>query len=345
MRSSSSTDDGKSSRLSGSRKPGKSAKFKMQVEVIDRFPSSLDDVARRSPQATFYHTSVWIESLIHAYPSMRFRCIVAQSEGDIIGYLPFFVTRRGMAVWSLPFGTYGGPVLIDGSAAQALVDKFVAIRGAAGVYEIGLVDFSNAVTPPSLDTETAITHVIELTPEFADVWTGRFEKSKRRQTRKAQREGIDVVETSSTDQLRRYYKIYAQRTRAWKQRLRYPESLFTELFKRGDGSVRLFVALADDRLLGGHLNFYFKDTVIAWNGVTTEDSKGVQASTLLYASCIRHACENGFRHYNLGGSLGKESLVQYKESLGGLPYQYQVLRWRSLGARIASAVRRYLPKR
>jgi len=88
------------------------------------------------------------------------------------------------------------------------------------------------------------------------------------------------------------------------------------------------------------LNFYFGDTVIAWNGVTARSSRAVQASTLLYSSCIRHACDNGYKRYNLGGSLNKETLIDYKQALGGVAYEYPVLRWRSIPLRIAAAAKR-----
>jgi CelD/BcsL family acetyltransferase involved in cellulose biosynthesis len=117
------------------------------------------------------------------------------------------------------------------------------------------------------------------------------------------------------------------------------------LFETGRDKVKLFVARREGEVLGGHLNFYHRGTVIAWNGVTREDSRGHQAGTALYAACIRDACENGYQHYNLGGSLGKKSLVSYKESLGGVRYEYRVLRWRSLRGKIVAAVKKRIPRR
>ncbi|MEJ2722140.1 MAG: GNAT family N-acetyltransferase [bacterium] len=118
-----------------------------------------------------------------------------------------------------------------------------------------------------------------------------------------------------------------------------------ELFVRGKGNVRLFLATRGGELLGGHLNLYFKDTVIAWNGVTRDTGAGTQASTLLYSECIRDACERGYRYYNLGSSLGKSTLVGYKEALGASPHHYRTARWRSVGGRIASVLMRLLSRR
>ncbi|MDH3214726.1 MAG: GNAT family N-acetyltransferase [Candidatus Krumholzibacteria bacterium] len=320
----------------------------MQIETIDSFPTELDEIARGSPDATFFQTSTWIESVHNSFANLECRCLVARAGGTIVGYLPFFVIRRGMVrrYWSLPFGTYGGAVVLaDRSVADLLTDRYLQLRQQPGACEVALVDYQNIVRAPSLPVEKVVTQLLDLRGGFESVWSSQFDKSKRRQTRKAKREGIEILVSRSPDEVRQYHSIYAQRCVEWQQRMRYPESLFVELVRTGGERVKLFLARAGDTILGGHLNFYFGDTVIAWNGVTTVDSRSTQVSTLLYSTCIRHACENGYRRYNLGASLGKESLMLYKESLGGVQYPYRVLRWRSMSARIAAVARKLVPRR
>lgn len=319
----------------------------MRIEIADHFSAPLEELALHSSEATFYHTGGWIDSLSRSFPSMRFRCLTARNGSEIAGYLPFFELKKGPleAYWSLPFGTYGGPVALgDEAVGRLLVESYAALRRRRSVLEIGLVDFSNRVSEPSFRPEEATTHVIELRGSFDELWDRAFEKSKRRQTRKALREGLAVTEARSAEEVSEYYRIYVQRIERWKEEFRYPERLFTELQARGGGAVRLFLARLGGEILGGHLNFYFKDTVIAWNGVVRDTADGNQASTLLYSECLRHACENGYRSYNLGGSLGKQSLVDYKESLGGAPRTYRTLVWRSAAGKAARAIRTLVPR-
>ncbi|UCG50953.1 MAG: hypothetical protein JSW58_12230, partial [Candidatus Latescibacterota bacterium] len=116
----------------------------MRVEILDRFPPDLNEVALDSPQATFYHTDVWIKSISEAYPSMKFRCLVAEDGGEIVGYLPFFVMSKGptRSFWSLPFGTYGGPVSRgDDHVSGVLLERYTKMRWERGAREVGLVDF------------------------------------------------------------------------------------------------------------------------------------------------------------------------------------------------------------
>lgn len=319
----------------------------MKLETLDRFVPALDEVAERCDAATFYHSGVWIESLAEVLPELQFRCLVL-GDGRPQAYLPYFLaeSRFGHSCWSLPFGTYGGPVAgPEGGATEQLLKAFLGLRHQPHVSEVGLVDYRNEVALSDLDVEQVSTHVLDLRPGFDAIW-GAFDKSKRRQARKAEREGIEVREAESVDEVVAYYRIYEQRSEQWHQRVRYPEALFVNLFERGRGrSVRLFLSRLGNRIIGGHLNFYYKDTVIAWNGVTDQHSRAHQASTALYAACIRHACEGGFHRYNLGGSVGRESLVAYKESLGGVLYSYRLLRWRSLRRKMAAAIRRRIAGR
>jgi hypothetical protein len=320
----------------------------MEIETVDRFSPELDEIALASPEATFYHGGLWIECLSRVFPSLRFRCIIAAEGGTILGYLPYFESRKGplTALWSLPFGTYGGPVARgDSRTREALAQAYARLRGEKGVHEIGLVDYSNGVSAAGFRLEEGSTHVIDLSPGFERLWEDVFEKSKRRQTRKAMKEGLAVSETRSERDVAAYYAIYEARVEEWGERFRYPRLLFGELVGRGGAKAKLFVARRGEDLLGGHLNFYFKNTVIAWNGVVRGTADGTQASTLLYAECIRDACEKGCREYNLGSSLGKRSLIDYKESLGGRARSYRTLRWRSPAGKLAGLVRRVVPRR
>jgi len=315
----------------------------MQIEITDRLPAELEEIAQHSPEATFYQSSLWMDSLCRAFDAFAPGCVIARDGKRTLGYLPFVTIRRafGRQLWSMPFGTYGGPVA-RGSAetARALAENYAAMRRGRGVLELGLIDFAGTVPVAGLQFTEGSTHVVRLPADFADLWS-RFEKSKRRQARKARRDGIVVRETTDPDRLKRYHDIYVERCRAWRQSLVYPLALFEALFDRGaGGAVRLFLAEDGDDIVGGHINLYFRDTVIAWNGVTTEDSRASQASTLLYSECLRHACENGFRTYNLGASLGKDSLQDYKEALGGEPVPFRTGRWRSLRGRVLAALAR-----
>ena len=315
----------------------------MQVEIIEGLPATADALAAVSPETTFFQTRSWLERFARAVPGSALRSIVARRGEEALGYLPYFQAVKGGArsCVSLPFGCYGGPVAPAPEVRDRLCAEFERFKAERDVHAVFLADFHGRLGS-RLPMTRVTTHVIDLSEGFERIWSERFDKSKRRQTRKGRREGIEVALTREPDAVAAYYRIYRDRNAAWGQSDVFPEQLFHDLVADDSRSVRLYVALDDGKIVGGHVNFYFADTVTAWTGVTDGGASALQASTVLYAECIRNACEEGFKRYNLGGSLDKETLVEYKEALGGVAYSYPVYHWRSLAWRLANTIRRML---
>lgn len=319
----------------------------MTIELLDRFMPDLDKLALEAGNATFYHTSTWIESLEAAFPDMLFSCLVAREGASIVGYLPFFEMRKGpfRILQSMPFSTYGGPVFLRGKGiAEALIGSFQSLGSRKLILERSLVDFMNVDVASGFAAQSASTQIVDLKRGFEWVWAHRFDKAKRRQARKAMREGLVVERASTVDEIDRYVDLYLASANAWGARIVYPRKLFHDLLGRGKEKARLFLVRHGEEILGGHLNFYFGDMVIAWNGVTKTGEAGHQAATFLYYTLMKDACEEGFARYNLGASLGKPGLIQYKASLGGVLYRYKVMRKTSALGRLVSALRRWIPQ-
>jgi hypothetical protein len=312
----------------------------MRIELVDSFPPELDAVADVSPRATFYHTGAWLLSLADAYPRMALSCLVVRDGNSVRGYLPFFETRRGpfRAAWSLPFGTYGGPVG-DDAARDALLRAFEKRISAPGAIEIGWVDFHDAGPLPGWESSGCSTHVVDLSGGFDTVWRERFDKPRRRRVRRAEEHGVSIRRGAGPDDVARFVEVYRDRLRGWDTGEGHPERIFMSLVERGGERVRLYLASHEGAVVGGHLNFYYGDMVTAWYGMTSTRAGDTQAGTLLYATCMREACEAGFARYNLGSSLGRASLIEYKESLGGEVRLYRMLRRRRLAGRLAAMVR------
>lgn len=333
----------------------------MRLTTTDTFPAELDGIAETSPGATFFHTSTWANGLRGAFPGFSFRCIVAEDGGEIHGYLPYFLIKRGpfALAWSMPFGTYGGPVVKGGDGSErdtiaaseharvatdthrALIERFNGDTAGVRIVDAGWVDYGSLHV--AAGDHVAETHVVSLADGFDRLWAERFARQRRQRTRRAEKLGVTVRAAERDADLSRFYEIYAERMRALASPDVYPREVFDRLIGDGEpGRVRLFVAEHDGRIVGGHFNFYFRDTAFIWYGVTTAEGDKVQAGTLLYVSCIRDACDSGMRHYNLGSSLGKASLIDFKESLGGVAREYRVHHRRSALGRLLAGTKRLL---
>jgi CelD/BcsL family acetyltransferase involved in cellulose biosynthesis len=317
----------------------------LQTETLTTYAEEMERLAATCPRATFYHSRTWVESLAATYPHMTFRSLVARDGDALAGFLPYFLIRRGPIVtaWSMPFGSYGGPVATDDRCASELLRAYASILARPGMLNASWIDFSSDEPCDEWERRTTRTHLIDLTPGFAALWTDRVEKQRQKRARRAQRLGVSVRRAGRSGDLARYFEIYCRRNAEWGDAAHHPLTLFRELLARGGDSVRLYVAEHEGAIVGGHFNFYWKNSVIAWTGMTTPERTSLQAGTLLYLECLKSACEEGFATYNLGESLGKASLVQYKESLGGVARDYTVHRRSSWLGKLAGLVRGALP--
>jgi CelD/BcsL family acetyltransferase involved in cellulose biosynthesis len=313
----------------------------MHIETLDAWIPELDAVAAASPQATFYHTGAWMGALAAAYPRMSLRVLLARRDGCAVAFLPYVETRRGLlrTLWSLPFGTYGGPVGEEQACGQ-LLRCYRELASGAGVVGVGCIDYHNALDHADWSVTDLSTHVVDISGGFDRVWRECFDKPRRRRARRAEESGVTVRRGGGGEDVARFMDVYRERLDDWKSGSGHPESLFHELLSRGGEHVRLYLAEHEGRVVGGHLNFYHRDAVIAWYGMTSARAGDTQAGTLLYLVCMRDACAAGYRTYNLGASLGKRSLIEYKQSLGGVPYAYRMLRRQRLGGHLAALVRR-----
>ncbi|MCK4773193.1 MAG: GNAT family N-acetyltransferase, partial [Candidatus Krumholzibacteria bacterium] len=246
----------------------------MQIQISDSYTSEMDEIAAGCEGATFYHSRVWAESLSATFPRMIFRCLVARRDRTAAGFFPFFLIRRGpfKTAWSMPFGTYGGPVAEEKDCAVALRQAYGGFTSTAGLVNAGWIDFDGAAGDPDWDRQTADTHLIDLTGGFDKLWEESIEKQRKKRTRRAEKLGVTVRRMNSDDDLRTYYKIYSCRLKEWGEKTKYPLKLFEELLKRGGDTVRLYMAEHEGEIVGGHFNFYSRNMVTAWNGVTTPES-------------------------------------------------------------------------
>jgi CelD/BcsL family acetyltransferase involved in cellulose biosynthesis len=240
----------------------------------------------------------------------------------------------------MPFGTYGGPVTISDDASLPLLREFKKISSRFGVVKVGWIDFAGGDHHEEWIRAVCETHLVDISVGFKALWAEKIERQRKKRTRRAERLGVTIRRMQAPEDIDRYYTVYSRRLEQWGVTDKYPQNLFSELLGRGGDSVRLYLAFHEDEFLGGHVNLYFKNMVTSWNGITSVESNRFQPATLLYIHCMKEACEEGFSVYNLGGSLGKRSLIDFKESLGGVPYRYIQFERRSLVGKLAAGIKR-----
>lgn len=279
------------------------------------------------PQATFFHTAAWLDSLVSAFRNFSAAWLTVRRGGDLDGAMPVIRVARGPvhALLSLPFGTYGDPLARDDAARRALLGRFFEMARSPLCAEAVASLFSGGDGGASGAGRTIMgeCRLVSLEGGFDAVWS-RVSPKRRQLCRRGEEAGVRVRPLVSEEEVRRFHDIYRAESRTWGGVHPHPLDLFVELYRRRGHGVIIWGAFLDGALLGAHIDFYYGGTAQAWQGGTTERAKEYETGALLIREAMAEACRRKMDVFNLGSSGGNEGILFFKESLGGREHRYPV---------------------
>lgn len=291
------------------------------------------------PEATFFHTNAWMDSLRAAFPAFDVFWITARRGGELVGVMPSTRIRRGpfYHLQSMPFGTYGDPLAKSDEACEELFSKFFSLARSPGCLG-ACIHLWNGLLPGRLPREASLSEqesrVVYLAGGFEETW--QRASSKRRQlARRAERCGINARILERQEELELFYAAYRAEASQWGGVHPYPERLFFELWRRKDSGVSFIGAFMGDEFLGGHIDFFHKKMGQAWQGAMTSKAQEHEAASICAKRGIEEACKRGMEIFNLGSSGGDRGIIFFKESLGAERRSYPVLSARGFAGRVA----------
>jgi hypothetical protein len=307
-------------------------------------PEEIERFVRSVPEATFFHTAAWLESLAASFPSFDVFWLAEREGGELAGAMPVARVARGpfYHLQSLPFGAYGDPLARSEAAREALFERFFALARSPRCLTAGVHCFggrSPAAVPRGASVRMEECRLVRLDGGIEEVW--RRTSGKRRQlARRAERAGLVVRLLEREDEVRRLHAIYAGQSRAWGGVHPYPKRLFLELWRRRSAGVVVVGAFLDGELLGGHVDLFYGGMAQAWQGGMTPEGNEHEAGSLCARAAMEIACDRGMRVFNLGSSAGERGIVFFKESLGGEERRYPVVTARGAAGRLLDWRRR-----
>lgn len=283
-----------------------------------------------SPDATFFHTPAWMHILTNSFDRFTGGWITIRSGSSLEGFMPFVEIRRGPfeTLWSLPFGTYGGPVTTDRRMEGDLIDAFLDMASKSRCIKAAAILFGagNPLDlPPGVVERREECRVIELEGDFGH-YRSKLLGSKRRQLcNRAEEAGVVIRPIEDPAVLREFYEAYERESAGWGGVHPYPYLLFEEILAHRDKGALVMGAFIGEELLGGHIDFFFGDQAQAWQAGLTERASAFEASAMLVVKAVEEAYRRGMKYFNLGSSNGNEGIIFFKESLGGREHIYRIV--------------------
>jgi predicted N-acyltransferase len=314
----------------------------MSVEVVrDVDQLEWDRLLMEDPRSTFFHSLEWGRCLERALTGWERYLIVANAGGRVIAGLPAMrYSKRGFcAVMSMPFGTYGGPLVGDGappSAYELLVHRFFEEASSTRVVFAELVDFPQR-EPSNQNSGTREvedeTQILGLQRGYDRLY-GEFRPTNRNRIRKAQKAGVTVRRGHTTDDYLSYHRVLLDCAKHWDGRVRFGRDFFVALSETDSDSIQLWLAEHDGNVVAALVNFLHGDSVMNWGNVMLRGARALSPMNLLHAEAIREAAGDGLATYNFGSSSGFDGVDAFKTTFGTtrVGYSHFILqkRWFSM---------------
>jgi len=185
------------------------------------------------------------------------------------------------------------------------------------------------------------THLLDLEGGWEEVWSKRFQGTKRTASRRAERLGVTVECGTSGRLVPEFYQLLEQEVARWARLQHEPYWLAVRRLKHRDPREK-FEAIG--RLLGERCRVWLARVegrpaaaLVVIQGVNAYDFRGAmdeelmkyRPNDLLYRKAIEDACKAGCRYFYMGDAGRSVSLAQFKERFGAQAYPYSVyhLEW------------------
>lgn len=302
----------------------------MEIELRSAVaPEEWGRLVREDSRASFFQTKDWSGLLARTVPGMRPSCLTGRINGELVCGLPLVrIGKGGFSVLaSMPYGTFGGPVLGRGAppgAVRDLADAFARIAASPLVAAAHLADFAGRVhePPPGFDVVGEEAQVIQLAAT-AEETRASFKPAARNKIRKAEKAGVRVRRATTESDFLEYGRMLAGCSRRWGERCDFGPSFFRELALLDPNVVVMWLAEHEGRIIAGDLTFMLHDMSVHWGNVSVEGAKNLAPNNLLHLATIEEAHRAGLARVNLGASAGIQGVDDFKASFGAVRVPYR----------------------
>jgi FemAB-related protein (PEP-CTERM system-associated) len=294
--------------------------------------SAWDALVQRSSSGTFCHLTGWGQVIARVW-NHRSHHLVVEDQGEIKGVLPLFHVKSrafGSMLISTPNGVYGGVVADEAQAGRALLDeaKKLATQLQVDFLELRHALADNEIVDPDLqrkDLYFTFEHPIS-TDE--DALMKSFPRDVRTMIRKGSKNEL-TSQLGRAELLDEFYDVYATSVRNLGTPV-FPKRLFSEFLREFPTASDILLIRQGNRVAGGVLSFYFRDTVMPYYGGAYSEFYRAGINNFMYWELMRAAAARGFTRFDFGRSKIGTGAYEFKRGWGmqmqALPYQFYLVR-------------------
>ncbi|MGZ7209602.1 MAG: GNAT family N-acetyltransferase [Methanobacterium sp.] len=289
------------------------------TEVSDK---EWEKIVLKSDDACFFNSPLWAKIMEKTYnyrTATRLyeldgkEILVPMMETNILGFKTIEAMTYG-------YGGFFSKSHITSDDIKHLIHQIIGGRNI--IFDLVMPPLSNLPVDfedPSIIKVKgywAYTQILNLNKNYDNVWKN-YKSKTRTHIRKAKKSSIKTRDTTSLDDFKTFYDIYAQASKNWGYKNPpIPFKLLENLHKYGSDHVKLSLAIKDDKIIAGLLSLIYSKTIYLYMGSFLPEYGRFNPARLLDNETIEKACSEGYKYVNFGSSGNNYELRKYKEGFG-----------------------------
>lgn len=300
------------------------------LTFLDPSDSRWQTFLKQRPTAMIFHHPAWMQLLHASYGYRPFVAALTDGNDRLLAGIPFaevntFLTPRRWV--ALPFSDFCYPLYDGQDASDQLINCLVELHRAGRCPQL---EIRAALPSPSgfQSQSFYVQHAIQLDSDLTRVAKG-ITRQQMQNIRKAEKNGIRVVQSMSLDDVRAFYRLHCLNRRRHGvpvQPWAFFQRLHRELLEPGLG----FVMLAYDRetCISGGIFLHWQKTLTYKYSATDEAHQDLRPNHLVNWTAIQWGCERGYTLFDFGRSdIPDEGLREFKRRWGAVesPLYYSYL--------------------
>jgi len=252
--------------------------------------------------------------------------VLVRSGSVVAAYFPFCTRERHRfrECYSMPMGTYGGPVTLD-NKPQPIRDSFVKWADEIGFSRVNVVEFGlDAGEQYSRFGKTRqTTHVLRLNRDRDRLYSELSDNHKRNLA-KAEKTEVEIVPVRSESEIEDYYRLIQESAGRHGDSPRYSLDFYKMLRSAASEQELIWQLLyLDGRPCAGHILFRWAKSIISWDSCSDSLARKKSLNYSLYWHNIESFNNQGYVSFNLGSSpQGADDLIYFKTGWGAREEEY-----------------------
>jgi serine/alanine adding enzyme len=286
------------------------------AEIQDRV--RIDGYMANSNAANLYHDHRWGEIIGRCFGHKNHFLLSENIDGIINGVLPLVHMKSlsfGNFIVSMPFFNYGGVCADDDSVRDQLIAEAVRIAKDLKARHIEFRQensFRNGFPEKSIKVSMRL----DLPGSPDELWKA-FPSKLRSQIKVPQKGGMTAV-IGRLEELESFYEVFSHNMRYLGTPV-YPKRFFEDILEQFPKATWICsVYMKNTPVASGFLAGFKNRLEIPWASSVRSYNR-LSPNMLLYWSCLKFACENGFTTFDFGRSTKEESTYKFKEQWGATP--------------------------